>query len=53
MLLIPILGPWIAEPVIVTGAMALLLGTILNTPPTPLGTAIINLANLIVILGLA
>jgi len=52
-LLIPILGPWIALPVLVTGAVTLLLGTILNTPPTPLGTAIVNLANLIIILGLA
>jgi hypothetical protein len=52
-LLIPLLGPWCALPVLVTGAVTLLLGTILNTPPTPLGAAVINLANLIVILGLA
>lgn len=53
MLFIPIVGPWIALPILVTGAGMLLLGTILNTPPTPLGTDLVNLANLIVIIGLA
>ncbi|HXY86966.1 MAG TPA: hypothetical protein VEG44_00845 [Candidatus Acidoferrales bacterium] len=53
MLIIPLVGPWIALPVLVTGAAMLVLGDILNTPPTQLGACIVNCANCIILLGLA
>ena len=61
MLLIPILGPWIGMPVLVTGAGTLFIGAVVlaisTTPPNPtlasIAAMITAIGNAIVLLGLA